>query len=429
MSLELLCISNGHGEDAIAIRILQALQEARSDIDIQVLPIVGKGHGYRDQGFSIVGTPQQLPSGGFLYMDGRQLWRDLRGGLLDLTWKQLGAVKHWAKGRSPRKKMVLAVGDLVPLLFAWWSGAEFAFVGTAKSEYYWQDEGGWLPQTSPWDRRWGSIYLPWERWFLGHGRCRGVFPRDQLTTEILRRWPIPALDLGNPMMDGLEGAIAPAVPDSFQFAQLDPLEVLLLPGSRWPEVHHNWQILLQGINHLGEHFSPRALIYHGAIAPGLCLDPLINALTHQGWQPHHSPIASLEDPGIRWFFRPGHQWLGLSQSHYRTYVQRAHWAIAMAGTATEQFVGCGKPAFTLPGPGPQFTPAFAEAQTRLLGESVIFVEHPSQLVIAIETTFQDPATLQRIHHNGRHRLGAPGASRRIAQALLKNLPQETGPVR
>lgn len=33
-------------------------------------------------------------------------------------------------------------------------------------------------------------------------------------------------------------------------------------------------------------------------------------------------------------------------------------------------VGQGKPVFTIPGRGPQFTAAFAEAQSRLLGESV-----------------------------------------------------------
>jgi len=39
----------------------------------------------------------------------------------------------------------------------------------------------------------------------------------------------------------------------------------------------------------------------------------------------------------------------------------------MAGTATEQFVGLGKPAIAIPGIGPQFTAAFAEAQSRHLG--------------------------------------------------------------
>lgn len=44
--------------------------------------------------------------------------------------------------------------------------------------------------------------------------------------------------------------------------------------------------------------------------------------------------------------------------------------LAMAGTATEQLVGLGKPVFAVPGQGPQFNFRFAEAQQRLLGPSV-----------------------------------------------------------
>ena len=64
----------------------------------------------------------------------------------------------------------------------------------------------------------------------------------------------------------------------------------------------------------------------------------------------------------------------LTQTAYADCLQGAEAAIAMAGTATEQFVGLGKPAFTTPGAGPQFTPTFAQLQTRLLGPSVILVD-------------------------------------------------------
>jgi len=39
----------------------------------------------------------------------------------------------------------------VPLLFAWWSGATYAFVGTAKSDY-WRDEAGPLLREHWWQR-------------------------------------------------------------------------------------------------------------------------------------------------------------------------------------------------------------------------------------------------------------------------------------
>ncbi|HEY9641810.1 MAG TPA: hypothetical protein V6C57_15080, partial [Coleofasciculaceae cyanobacterium] len=133
--MKLLCLSNGHGEDAIALRILQALQQQPVPPKISALPIVGEGQAYTRHGISLAGAVKAMPSGGFIYMDGHQLARDLQGGLLQLTRAQLKTVKDWGKQGG----MILAVGDIVPLLFAWWSGAPYAFVGTAKSEYYLRD--------------------------------------------------------------------------------------------------------------------------------------------------------------------------------------------------------------------------------------------------------------------------------------------------
>lgn len=104
------------------------------------------GHAYGGQGFELIGPTQAMPSGGFVYMDGKQLVRDVRGGLLRLTGQQFQAIRRWARtarqGSEPA--MILAVGDVVPLLFAWLSGQPYAFVGTAKSEYYLRDEQGAL---------------------------------------------------------------------------------------------------------------------------------------------------------------------------------------------------------------------------------------------------------------------------------------------
>ena len=93
----------------------------------------------------------------------------------------------------------------------------------------------------------------------------------------------------------------------------------------------------------------------------------------------------------------------------------------MAGTATEQFVGLGKPAFSIVGEGPQFTPAFAEAQTRLLGHSVKLCQNSAAIAPAIDTTLTNPDLLQSIAENGQQRMGESGAAQRIATHLLKLL--------
>ncbi|MGL4883583.1 MAG: lipid-A-disaccharide synthase-related protein, partial [Waterburya sp.] len=90
-------------------------------------------------------------------------------------------------------------------------------------------------------------------------------------------------------------------------------------------------------------------------------------------------------------------------------------------TATEQFVGLGKPAIIIPGDGPQFTYAFAEAQSRLLGCSIILVESPTQVKSAIAEVINNPQLLEQIALNGKQRLGATGAAKRIAQQLVNKM--------
>jgi uncharacterized protein (TIGR03492 family) len=443
--LKLLCLSNGHGEDAIAIRIIKQLQQQPQAPEIVALPLVGDGLGYKNQQVPIAGPVKRMPSGGFIYMDGQQLWGDLQSGLLKLTWEQIKVIRTWAQDGSapekPEKKFILAVGDIVPLLFARLSGADYAFVGTAKSEYYLRDEVGLLPRQSWFERleSWsGSVYLPWERVLMRQKRCKGVFPRDTLTTTRLQKFGIPALDLGNPMMDDLEEENPPGIfydRQKIWNAELKetqrPLVVVLLPGSRSPEAGENWEIIMAGVTDLLDAYGDRPIILLGAIAPGVSLEPLQKVLQIYGWNLQAQPEPSSElgitelrikDPNAL-YFQQKNTSLILTQQSFVSCLQKADLAIAMAGTATEQFVGLGKPAIAIPGRGPQFTPAFAEAQSRLLGASLILVNRPSQVGAAVQQLFRDPDRLELIRQNGRRRMGEPGAARRIASYLMEQFTE------
>lgn len=421
--MQLLCLSNGHGEDVIAVRILQELQHHPAAPELAALPLVGEGRAYTQLDVPIIGSVRTMPSGGFIYMEGRQLLRDLQGGLLQHTWAQFKAIRRWGK----RGGVILAVGDIVPLLFAWLSGAPYVFVGTAKSEYYLRDEAGWLPNRSRWEGWSGSVYLPWERWLMGHRRCKAVFPRDKLTTEILQQWSIPAFDLGNPMMDGIgRDNSAPIFyePDAELKEMQRSLIVTLLPGSRAPEAYENWQQIVRAVAGLMDTFSDRSLLFFGAIAPALSLDPLRQTLEAQGWveQSPESTVSNLQlnDPTALTFTQKNAVMI-LTQDDYNICLLKGDCCIAMAGTATEQFVGLGKPAIAIPGKGPQFTPAFAEAQTRLLGPSLILVEQPDKVAGVVQQLLRDPDWLQLISENGHQRMGQPGAAARIANCLMERL--------
>jgi uncharacterized protein (TIGR03492 family) len=400
--MKLLVLSNGHGEDLIATRIIERLLQDIAELKITALPIVGQGYAYQNLNIPLAGRVQQMPSGGFIYKGGNPLWQDLRGGLIQLTLEQICLVRQWGKTGGK----ILAVGDLVPLLYAWLSKADYAFVGTAKSEYYLRDEFGWLPQTSWLERKFDSVYLPWERWLMSRDRCRGVFPRDSLTTEILQHRAIPAYDLGNPMMDDLTTKSKPR--------EADKLNVLLLPGSRMPEAIRNWQQILMGVWSINKTLSQVQLNFNAAIAPALDLKPFTISAVTQGWQ-----VISRQERTV--ILGQNERTLALSQEHNQEFFQQADIAIAMAGTATEQFVGLGKPVVIFPGQGPQFTYAFAEAQARLLGCGILMVENPGQVGKAIAKVIDDEELLKEIVINGQRRMGEAGAAQRIAECLQKTL--------
>lgn len=443
-NLRLLVLSNGHGEDIIAVRILQELQQQPNPPEIFVLPLVGQGYAYKGLDIRLIGSVRTMPSGGFIYMDGRQLVRDVKGGLLQLTVSQINSIRHWVntQKKSGHEIGLLAVGDIVPLIFAWLSGANYGFVGTAKSEYYVRDDVNLLKRKDKgawWESFSGSIYHPWERWLMTQQRCKAVFPRDSLTAEILKKWPIPAFDLGNPMMDALEPTIPRprfygAYTEKQELAR--PLVVTLLPGSRPPEAYANWHQMMIAVSALMAlwkeqrfvGYRSETVVFLGAIAPSLHIESIRQILESQGWQPfdsaqgkpHAQPPIQIPDKDSLTFVQENAFFI-LSQNAYNDCLHQGDLAIAMAGTATEQFVGLGKPAITIPGLGPQFTYGFAEAQSRHLGPSVILVEQPAEVAQVVKSLFANPDMLQAIAENGVRRMGKSGAAQRIAEHLMELL--------
>ena len=107
----------------------------------------------------------------------------------------------------------------------------------------------------------------------------------------------------------------------------------------------------------------------------------------------------------------------------------------MAGLAVDQAVAIGKPIIQIPGEGPQFTYAFAEAQTRLLGINAqtigtkaatpAILEEAAQCVIK---TLCDREYIADCEKAGKKRFGEAGASFRIAQVLLEQLGKEIKPI-
>ena len=111
----LLVLSNGHGEDLIALRILEQLRTHHPRPKLEVMPLVGMGSAFaaaEQAGWlTKIGPGASLPSGGFSNQSLRGLMADLGAGLPLLSWRQWRLVRR----RAQRGATVLAVGDLLPL--------------------------------------------------------------------------------------------------------------------------------------------------------------------------------------------------------------------------------------------------------------------------------------------------------------------------
>lgn len=386
----LLVLSNGHGEDEIAVRILDELRSvAKKPLDVSVWPLVGEGHAYRRGGWPIAGPLNCLPSGGFGTIDFRQGARDLRAGWIGAHWRQA----RWALKLAGRYRFVMAVGDIVPILAARLISAPYVLVGCAKSAYF-----GWTPSYS------------WPERLLLRRNCRMIYARDDLTANELQRLALPARFVGNPMMDGLAGTGEPFDIDR------NALVVAMIAGSR-DDAEANTAGLLDIALHLIDRFEPkRELNFLFPAHAGLDFDRVCRLLqSGQGRWRLESKAPDAASPGIR--FRAGKTRALLAKGRFADCLRQADVAIGMAGTANEQAVGIGLPLIAVPGLGAQGE-RYVRMKMNYFGDAAITVARdPASVAEALQRILEDPQLRCRMSRAGRARMGEPGGSAIIARDL------------
>jgi uncharacterized protein (TIGR03492 family) len=387
--VKVLFLSNGHGEDLNASLILAALRAREPSLQIGAMPLVGMGNAYRRLQVEIIGPTQNLPSGGIIYLNPWNWVKDITSGLIGLTLQQIKAVFK----EKTNCDLLIAVGDIVPIAIACLTGRPFVAFIVSTSSYYE-----------------GKLRLPWITEFcLRSPRCQRVFTRDRFTAEDLQQRGIKkAIFAGYPIMDVLQSEN-----DDLGLDPNLPM-IALLPGSRLPEAIHNLQLQLQACEAIA---LERPMQFRAALVPSITEEDLRALAQKMGWDYHGS--GKLVNPIQN--FRVICYW-----DAFVDILQQCDLAIGMAGTAVEQAVGLGKPVVQIPGAGPQFTYAFAEAQMRLLGSSVKTIgKSPNDdslfenVAKNIDKILDDSDYLETCLQNGKQRVGAAGGSVGIAQGILE----------
>ena len=401
-----LIISNGHGEDLNGSLIAAALQTLEPGLSLAALPIVGSGSAYQSRGIPLLHRGRPLPSGGMVYQ-GFNLWRDLAAGLLQQTLAQLAAA--WRRGRH--SQLVLSVGDHVPLAFALLTGRPTVVFLVSTSSHYE-----------------GRLRLsPFTRWFCRLRRTRAVLTRDAASARELQAGGLAkARFLGYPIMDVLEAG-APLPPPASPAGR--PVSVpapggaastlALLPGSRLPEAIDNLVLMLRLCEQLVEREPGRCWRFLAAVVPGTAGAQLARAVEPFGWRLEQRLLVGADGRSV----------VELRSDAFAPILHASQLVLGMAGTAVEQAVGLARPVVQLVGRGPQFSYAFAEAQSRLLGPTVWTVGSrpagPAELAAAAALVLEllaDPGLPGRCRQAALERVGPAGGSLRIAAALAAELP-------
>jgi len=393
---ELLFVSNGHGEDVIGGRVVDCIRSARPDLSMDAWPMVGEGAAYESRGVATIGARNLLPSAGFATLDRDLMMRDLKAGWIGTYWRQFLDARR-LRGRY---RMLVAIGDIVPLAASFVARSPYVFIGCAKSSYY--------------GARYG--YNGIERRLM-RGRCLLTFPRDRLTARDLERAGIRSAYLGNPMMDGLEGT------GDRLGMPADAIVVGMLAGTR-ADAERNLRDLLAAASRFRLH-HPEPGRFRFVFAARGELDPQqLVAMMAADERLADWDVVELADlpEGVVMRLRDnaGAE-VVVAKNRFADVLRLSDVVVGMAGTANEQAVGLGIPLVTAPSSGVQGE-RYVRMKMAYFGESAIAVPRdPDAIARAVVEVIADPERRARMAAAGRERMGEPGASRAIADAILQAL--------
>lgn len=382
----ILMVSNGHGEDLIAANLVkEVLKKAKKEqINIGVLPIVGKGDHFQNLPVDIIGPQNELPSGGFARNSFINLLKDLRAGLLSSIYKQIKTLK-----KSKNKyDLSVVVGDVyILLLTGFFKGGNIIFLPTAKSEYI------------------NSHYTVEKQIMKKYADI--VLPRDQKTKEDLVKHGVKADFFGNLMMD------------CFDIKKLDfnleknSIKIGILPGSR-KEVYQNMMDFINVIEKL-ERLKKVKYEFLTAVTGNFSVNKFRKKLLTLNWKVIKS---ANEHVRLKMQSKNGYSNVNIIYNGFGDVLDQAKLFMGMAGTANEQAAGMGKPVIIFPGTGAQFDYEFAADQKRLLGEGVKFVERNfKNVAYSIIELLEDDNEYQKRSEAGKKRMGDRGAIKKVSKLL------------
>lgn len=378
--MNVLFVSNGHGEASIADRIALELRAIVPGVHVDHLALVGDGE---SEEMNEVGPQRAMPSGGLIAMGNvANIVRDVRSGLIGLTLAQ----RRFLRSVRGQYAAVVAIGDVYALMMSLAARSPAIFVGTAKSV-----------NVAP--------YGPAEERVLR--RARAVFVRDEATAARLRDRRVPVEGAANVIVDLF------ATPDdpraNFALAGFAPA-LALFPGSR-ESAYADGRFLLSVARelsreraHLGAAFS---------VARGLDADRFLHDARNDGW------TASTGNETIPFELSDGDRvvvrgWRGA----LGPILRRVTLVLGQAGTANEAAAAAGVGVVAFERAGDRKSRWYRRRQQGLLGDALVVAsDRLGDAVAAVSALLDDAAQLAHMSAVGRERMGASGGARTVAECV------------
>ncbi len=350
MRPEIVIASNGYGEDAIASVLAVKTREAFPSAKIWAFPLVGRGEAFRKAGIDVLSAKSVTPSAGVFKYSLRELWADVKAGLLRQVHEQL---RDWRK-ISRGILTPVCVGDVYLLLNTLWGcGKRPLFVATAKTVYI---SGHWRTERA-----------------LIRTFTLKTWTRDEPTASQLGG---NARFSGSPVMDLLgdvkvkKGSV-----------------ILLLPGSR-KSANKDVKTLLGAVEILSENGHDN---FRMVLAPTLDFQTFFESCEDEGWT---RDSQCLSKNNIK---------ISLTADEIGKACGNACILLGMGGTANQLCAGLGIPVIAPDNKGKR-------VQKKLLGEAEILTSSsPQALAECALKVLSDPELYEFMSKTGRLRMGLPGA--------------------
>ena len=396
--MNILVLSNGHGEDVVGSRIIRELFKGGTSHKVIIVPLVGSGRPYKrlkTKNIKIIKASKQMPSGGFLFLNWKWIKADIKSGLIQQIARQIRITVKLSR----RSSLIVCIGDLYPLMLTYITGKKFMYINTKKSSQMFNSQRtlrSMLPKARGTNWNFLELYIAKSR------NCKVIWTRDDITKNDLANIGVNTV-AANPMLSGFYCPIE----KPFQNTPL----IMCLPGSRAPELEDNFAKLLKIASNYSKEWGKLILFIPVTNARAkLRIKDIIESFHLDSFKivDNIYNVDTLKRLNCVCEVGQFRKWVGFCEV-----------SLAMAGTASEQCVAMGIPVIALEGNGPQYTKKFARRQKHLLGDALLLSKTVKEAGIFLSNILRDPHGTQWLRDAGVQRMKCDGGSREIAEYIAK----------